>query len=138
MAVAAWGFSSLILLILARPWTKLLQALLQSGAVDIINQSRSASVASTGTSYLGLSLRLSPLAFLASLVLLLVIAALSSLIPARGISRINPGTGIRFRGGVRSGFDALKLDLWGSLTVALCLLFALLPLSELSLDSAQP
>jgi ABC-type antimicrobial peptide transport system permease subunit len=132
MAVAAWGFSSLILLILARPWTKLLQALLQSGAVDIINQSRSASVASTGTSYLGLSLRLSPLAFLASLVLLLVIAALSSLIPARGISRINPGTGIRFRGGVRSGFDALKLDLWGSLTVALCLLFALLPLSELS------
>jgi hypothetical protein len=77
-------------------------------------------------------LRLSPLAFLASLVLLLVIAILSSLIPARGISRINPGAGIRFRGGVRSRFDALKLDLWGSLAVALCLLFALLPLSELS------
>jgi ABC-type antimicrobial peptide transport system permease subunit len=132
MAMAAWGIASLLLISLARPWTELLQALLQSGAVDIINQSRSAAVASTGAGYLDISLRLSPLAFLASLVLLLVIAVLSSLIPARGISRINPGTGIRFRGGVRSRFDALKLDLWGSLAVALCLLFALLPLSELS------
>jgi len=39
---------------------------------------------------------------------------------------------MRFRGGVRSRFDALKLDLWGSFAVALCLLVALLPLSELS------
>jgi len=132
MAIAAWGVSSLTLLALARPWTRMLQTLLQSGAVDIINESRSAAVTSMGPGYLDLSLRLSPLAFLASLVLLLVIAILSSLIPARGISHINPGTGIRFRGGVRSRFDALKLDLWGSLAVALCLLFALLPLSELS------
>ena len=132
MAGAAWGISSLLLLALARPWTRVLQTLLQSGAVDIINESRSAAVTSMGPGYLDLSLRLSPLAFLASLVLLLVIAVLSSLIPARGISRINPGAGIRFRGGVRSRFDALKLDLWGSLAVALCLLFALLPLSELS------
>jgi ABC-type antimicrobial peptide transport system permease subunit len=132
MAGAAWGIASLTLLALARPWTRVLQTLLQSGAVDIINQGRSAAVASTGVGYLDIALHLSPLAFLASLVLLLVIAVLSSLIPARGISRINPGAGIRFRGGVRSRFDALKLDLWGSLAVALCLLFALLPLSELS------
>jgi len=132
MAVAAWGVSSLVLLALARPWTRILQTLLQSGAIDIINQSRSAAVAITGVGYLDLSLRLPSLAFLSSLVLLLAVAVLSSLIPAQGISRINPGTGIRFRGGVRSRFDALKLDLWGSLAVALCLLFALLPLSELS------
>jgi ABC-type antimicrobial peptide transport system permease subunit len=132
VAAASWGVASLVLLTLARPWTRLLQTLLQSGAVDIINQSRSAAVASTGTGYLDITLRLSPLAFLASLALLLIIAVLSSLIPARGISRINPGAGIRFRGGVRSRFDALKLDLWGSFAVALCLLFALLPLSELS------
>lgn len=132
IAVAAWGISSLVLLALARPWTRMLQTLLQSGAVDIMNQGLSAAVASTGAGYLDLSLRLSPPAFLASLVLLLFMAVLSSLIPARGISRINPGTGIRFRGGGHSRFDALKLDLWGSLAVALCLLFALLPLSELS------
>jgi ABC-type antimicrobial peptide transport system permease subunit len=132
MAIAAWGISSLILLALARPWTRVLQTLLQSGAVDIINQSRATVTLAGGPGYLDIALRLSPLAFLASLVLLLVIAVLSSLIPARGISRINPGAGIRFRGGVRSRFDALKLDLWGSLAVGLCLLFALLPLSELS------
>jgi len=132
MAIAAWGIASLTLLALARPWTRVLQTLLQSGAVDIINQSRATVTLAGGPGYLDIALRLSPLAFLASLVLLLVIAVLSSLIPARGISRINPGAGIRFRGGVRSRFDALKLDLWGSLAVALCLLFALLPLSELS------
>lgn len=132
MAAASWGVASLVLLSLARPWTRLLQTLLQSSAIDVINQSRSALVASTGAAYLDVPLHFSPLAFLASLILLLAIAVLSSLIPARGISRINPGAGIRFRGGVRSRFDALKLDLWGSLAVALCLLFALLPLSELS------
>lgn len=132
MAGAAWGIASLILLALARPWTRVLQTLLQSGAVDIINQSRATITLARGPGYLDIALRLSPLAFLASLLLLLVIAFLSSLIPARGISRINPGAGIRFRGGVRSRFDALKLDLWGTLAVALCLLFALLPLSELS------
>jgi ABC-type antimicrobial peptide transport system permease subunit len=132
MAGAAWGIASLLLVILSGPWTRMLQTLLQSGAVDVMNVSRSAVVTRMGPGYLDLSLRLSPPAFLASLVLLLVIAVLSSLIPARGISRINPGAGIRFRGGVRSRFDALKLDVWGSLAVALCLLFALLPLSELS------
>lgn len=131
-AIAAWGTSSLVLSVLARPWTRLLQTLLQSGAIDIINQSRSAAAAGTGAGYLDISPHLPPLAFLLSLMLLLVIAVLSSLIPARSISRINPGAGIRFRGGVRSRFDALKLDLWGSLAVALCLLFALLSLSELS------
>ena len=132
MATAAWGIASLLLISLARSWTRILQTLLQSGALDILNRSRATVTLAGGPGYLDIALRLSPFAFLASLLLLLVIAVLSSLIPARSISRINPGTGIRFRSGVRSRFDALKLDLWGSLAVALCLLFALLPLSELS------
>jgi ABC-type antimicrobial peptide transport system permease subunit len=132
IAAAAWGTSSLVLTTLARSWTRMLQTLLQSRAVDVLNQARSTAIAEKQVGYADISLHLSPLAFLASLTLLLAIAVLSSLIPARGISRINPGAGIRFRGGVRSRFDALKLDLWGSLVIALCLLFALLPLCELS------
>jgi ABC-type antimicrobial peptide transport system permease subunit len=74
MALAVWGIASLILLALARPWTRMLQTLLQSGAVDILNRSRATVILAEGPGYPRLS----------------SLAVLASLIPARGISRINP------------------------------------------------
>jgi ABC-type antimicrobial peptide transport system permease subunit len=132
-AAAAWAASAFLLIVAQRPWQRVLRALLQSGVMDVLNRARSSTVVNAGaTGYLDVPFRLSAGVCLLSLVLLLFVALVASLVSALSVSRINPGAGIRFRGGVRSRFDALKLDLWGSLAVALCLLFALLPLSELS------
>jgi ABC-type antimicrobial peptide transport system permease subunit len=133
VAGASWTGSTVLLIVAQQPWERLLRALLQSGVMDVLNRARSSTVIDAGaTGYLDVPFRLSAGACLPSFALLLLVAGVASLVPALGISHINPSAGMRFRGGVRSRFDALKVDLWGSLAVALCLLVALLALSELS------